>query len=265
MGLQPEFVVGTRRALRLLALLGPALVIPLLDASEGWADTIHLKNGRAIEGRIVDQDETSVTIEVPAHPDPIEARLRAPIVNRILRRDIARMEVESRSYAPQEEVETGRRVGLANLYYTLPPYLLTKWTYLMDRYDVPEKVVLCVVMVIILILLPALLLHAGSSIVTVTDPTYSRALLCIILIAGYTFVFIWLTNLAGLLTTLDLTAESAGHLAVLVPLYLLGQAAIYKWTYVATWGKASGLVLVGLLVALITGTGFWVFLTILAG
>lgn len=262
----PQAVGGTGQSARLLVLLGLALAVPLLAPPEARADTIFLKNGNQIDGRIVAQDATSITIDVPAHTDPVEAMRHQPIRTVILRENIERVKVSGRlrSYAPQETVQTQRERGLGALFRTLPPVFLDRWDHLMERYATPEKVVLACVLLVILVLLPALLLHAGSSVVGVTDPTYSRALLCIILLAIYTIAFGWLTNAIGWLNTMILTEETPGHLALLIPLYLLGQTATYKWVYVATWGKAVGLVLIGLLVAVITTTGLLVLLTILA-
>ncbi|MCZ6689346.1 MAG: hypothetical protein O7H41_07065 [Planctomycetota bacterium] len=154
--------------------------------------------------------------------------------------------------------------GLGPLLRTFPSGWVDRWDQLTEDSSLPALVMLGCVSVVVLILLPALLLLAGSSVIGVTDPTYSRALLCIVLLAAFTLAFIWGANAAGWLNTLILYQEEPAHLGVVLPIYLLGQLYTYKWTYVSTWGKALGLQLIGLLVMLITSAGFLVLLTILA-
>ena len=163
-----------------------------------------------------------------------------------------------------QEVKKGPPRGVVPLLRTFPSEWVDRWDQLTEDSSLPSLVMLACVSVIVLILIPALLLLAGSSVIGVTDPTYIRSLLCIALLAAFTLAFIWGANAAGWLNTLVLYEEEPAHLGVVLPLYLLGQLCTYKWCYVSTWGKAMGLLLIGLLVSLIASAGFLVLLTILA-
>ena len=251
---------------RLLTLLGLSFLVALLAPLEARCDTIYLKNGSKIEGKVVHEDDKTVTIEVPAHPRAAEAERRPPIRNTISRDYIDRV-VRGETllaYVPQEGRRPAKPRGFRVLFRTLPIPWLSRWDQLTYESSISGLVLLGVVTLGTLILLPALFLHAGSSVIGVTDPTYSRALLCIILLVIYSIGFAWLANALGLLDTLVIYEESPGHIGVVLPLYFFGQAVTYKWAYVSTWGKATGLVLIGLLVALITLAGFLVLLTIMA-
>ena len=261
-----NLVGGTFRAIRLLTFLGLAIGLPVLIPLESRADTIHLRNGNIVKGKVVHQDEDFVTIEVPAHEDPAQAKGRPPIRNKILRLYIERVVIgESTPVSPRwRTFEPTPERGLGFLFRTLPLGFLARWDQVTEDSTLPGVFFLGTVCIVTLILIPALFLLAGSSIVGVPDPTYSRALLCIALLVGYTLAFAWGANRVGWLDTLVIYKETPGHLALLLPLYFIGQGATYKWCYVTSWGKAVGLVLMGLLVGVITLTGFYVLLTIFA-
>ncbi|MCZ6601976.1 MAG: hypothetical protein O6952_03105 [Planctomycetota bacterium] len=163
-----------------------------------------------------------------------------------------------------QEVEKEPPRGVGPLLRTFPSGWVDRWDQLTVDSSLPAMVMLGCVSVIVLVLIPALLLLAGSSVIGVSDPTYTRALLCIVLLAAFTLAFIWGANAAGWLNTLILYEEEPAHLGVVLPVYLIGQLYTYKWCYVSTWGKALGLLLMGLLVTLIASAGFLVLLTILA-
>jgi hypothetical protein len=165
---------------------------------------------------------------------------------------------------PRFTIQGSEQRGLRYLFGSLPEDWRERWDEIVSGSSPTGLIVLVVVSLLCIVLIPALMLHAGSTIVGVTDPTYSRALLCVFLLYAYTFAFVWLTNRIGWLVTLELVELGLLHFAFLLPLYLAGQSLIYKWSYVTDWGKAIPLVFVGLLVGVITCAGGLVLMNIFA-
>lgn len=238
-----------------------ALAVVLVLPVTALGEIINLTNGRKMEGKIVKQDDKEVVIEVPAQkgiqklppPPPIKVTIqRSNIASIISEEDLPRFTIQ------------GEQRGLRYLFGSLPDEWRERWNQIVSDSSPTGLIVLVVVSLLCIVMIPALMLHAGSTIVGVTDPTYSRALLCVFLLYAYTFLFLWLTNRIGWLVTLELVELGLLHFALLLPLYLAGQSLIYKWAYVTDWGKAIPLVFVGLLVGVITSAGGLILMNIFA-
>ena len=156
---------------------------------------------------------------------------------------------------------SGQGEGLRSLLGTLPQNWRERWHVVTEESSAAGMIFLYVVTAAWFIFIPALLIHAGSAIVGVADPSYSRAVMCVVLVLVFTIIFAWATNRIGWLV--DLSAFDIKML-ILGPLYLAGQTVVYKWSYVTDWQKAIPLVCIGLLVTLITAAAFLVLLSILA-
>lgn len=251
-----------RRWLQAAAVLGLVLVVAVLLVHPTRADTIHLHNGRTIEGKVVAEDRERITVEVPARRGAGVIETTPPIE---LTLEKARIRlIEPGPIRVRFALRSADGGGLRALLRSLPINWRDRWSDVADESSIGGIVFLYAVTALWFLFIPALLLHAGSTIVGVTDPSYSRSVMCIVLLWAYTVGFAWATNRIGLLTSLNLVDLGFLHLALLLPLYLAGQTLVYKWSYVTDWQKAFPLVLIGLLVALITGAAFLVLLSILA-
>ena len=249
----PSGIARTGRTLgflTLVLLLGAALAPGALAG-----DIIHLTNGADIEGKIIEEDDEKVVIEIEAG-DQGGTIIQTITKDRIL-------EIERDRFGIGFDL-AGKGEGLGSLLGTLPEDWRGRWQTLADESSTTGLIFLYVVTAAWFIFLPALLLHAGSTIVGVTDPTYSRAVMCIALVSLFTILYAWVANQIGWLVTLRLVDFNMLHLAFLAPLYLVGQTMVYKWCYVTDWQKAVPLVAIGLLVSLITAAAFLVLLSILA-
>ena len=248
----PPIGAGPRllAALALVALLGAALAPAALAG-----DIIHLTNGNDIEGKIISEDDEKVVIE-------IEAGEQGGTITQTITQDRI-LSIERERFGIDFDV-SGKGAGLRSLLGTLPENWQQRWQDVSRESSTPGLLFLYAVTAAWFIFLPALLLHAGSSIVGVADPSYSRAVMCIVLIWVFTVLFAWGANQVGLLVTLKLVDFNILHLLLIGPLYLLGQTFVYKWSYVTDWQKAIPLVGIGLLVTLITAAAFLVLLSILA-